>query len=140
MKKVNKKQESEHLIKTPSLETPKPRQFNKSKIFPSVIEKITILGTPKLDQFLQDPGVLTIECPGPEKPVVIYKDGVIQPTNVSLSLDEIESIMKEISDKTRIPLQRGTFKAALHKFVITAVMSDFIGTKFIIQKKIDNEL
>ncbi|MEK6892901.1 MAG: hypothetical protein AABX07_01730, partial [Nanoarchaeota archaeon] len=110
--------------------------LQKSKfLHPSMIEKITIFGLAKLNGLLEDPNVQTIECSGPNKPVLIYKSGAIQPTNILFTADEIDVIMKEISDKTRIPLTTGVFRAALHRFIVTAVLSEFVGTRFIIQKK-----
>ncbi len=121
------------------LNIPRPRigaPVQKSKFLqPSMMEKITIFGLAKLDNLLEDPSVRNIECPGPNKPVLIYKSGTIQPTNILFTADEIDKIMKEISDKTRIPLTTGVFKAALHRFIVTAVLSEFVGTRFIIQKK-----
>jgi hypothetical protein len=111
-----------------------PRQ--KSKFLrPSLIEKINIFGFAKLDPLLEDPAVEAIECPGPDKFVLAYKSGRVQPTKINLTSDEISQIMKEISDKTRIPLTSGVFRASLHRFNVTAVLSEFVGTRFILQKK-----
>ena len=99
------------------------------------MEKINIIGLSKLNGMLADSGVQTIECPGPGKQILVCKSGVIQTTNFSLTLEEINKIMKEISEKTRIPLMSGVFKAAWDNYIITAVMSEFVGTRFIINKK-----
>ena len=102
---------------------------------PAAPEKTTILGLDKLDKILADIAVQTVECPGPNKQVLVYKSGSIQTANLSLTGDEIINIMKEVSQKTRIPIMSGVFKAAYGNLVITAVMSEFVGTRFIIQKK-----
>lgn len=98
-------------------------------------EKTTEIGIPRLDQLLSDPLVQTIECPGPNKPILISKGGKIQSANLTLTNDEIKNAMSDISEKTRIPLMQGVFKAAFGNLIITSVMSEFVGTRFIIQKK-----
>src|SRR3989344_240183 len=47
---------------------------------------------------------------------------------------EINNLMQEVSNKTRIPLIQGLFKAAFQDLVLTAVISEHIGTRFMIQK------
>ncbi|MEK6855361.1 MAG: hypothetical protein AABX73_04020 [Nanoarchaeota archaeon] len=86
-------------------------------------------------QFLSDPAVLSIECPGPGKNVLINKAGSIQATQITLSEEEINSLMEEISEKTRVPIVSGLFRAAYKDILITAVISEFVGTRFIIQKR-----
>jgi len=109
--------------------TAKPKQH------PSILEELTIFGFAKLDELIQDPSIETIECPGPEKPILISRRGKVQPASFSLKSEEIDRIMREISDKTRIPLTTGIFRAALRRYLVTAVLSEFVGTRFIIQKK-----
>jgi hypothetical protein len=43
--------------------------------------------------------------------------------------------MSSISEQTKIPLIPGIFKAVLNNLIITAVLSDYVGTRFIIQKR-----
>ena len=70
------------------------------------------------------------------KPIIINKSGTILTTNITLSKNEIDSIIEEFSTKTRIPLIQGTFKALLGNLLITAVISEFVGTRFLIQKRL----
>ena len=121
----------------PSMSKQVTMQLNPIKIIPvpAIPEKITVLGLLKIDNILEDPGVLTIECPGPNKKLLVFKSGKIQSTDLNLTADEINNIMKDISEKTRIPLMSGVFKAAYGNLIITSVMSEFVGTRFIIQKK-----
>ena len=89
----------------------------------------------KLEPLLKDASIQTIECPGPDKPILVYRSGVIQPTNLVLNTPDVKNVMREISEKTKIPLIPGVFKAAFDRFIITAVVSDLVGTRFIIQRK-----
>lgn len=102
---------------------------------PSGSEKISILGLKKIESLISDNAVQTIECPGPGRQILVYKSGVIQTTPITLDAEEINNIMKEISEKTRIPVTSGIFKAAFDNIITTAVVSEFVGTRFIIQKK-----
>jgi len=102
-----------------------PTQLNNQKIE---------LGN-KIVPLLKDPNVFTIESPGPNKHVLVNRGGSIQTTPVTLTKEEISKIMQEISEKTRIPLVPGLFKAAFKNLLITAVVSDFVGTRFLIQKR-----
>jgi len=88
-----------------------------------------------IDKILNDVSVQTVECPGPNKQVLVYKNGKIQAANLTLNGDEINNIMNSLSKKTRIPIGSGFFKAAIGPYIITAVMSEFVGTRFIIQRK-----
>ncbi len=89
----------------------------------------------KLMQFLKDPSVIGLECPGPDKNIVINRQGRIQPVQLTLKENEIKSILEEISSETKIPIINGLFKAAYKSFIITAVISDFVGTRFMIEKR-----
>lgn len=88
----------------------------------------------KVTSLLRDPSVFSVECPGPTKNVLVNRAGSIQTTPLTLTKEEINSIMENVSEKTRIPLMSGIFKAAYQDIIITAVVSDFVGTRFIIQK------
>ena len=90
----------------------------------------------KINVVLSDPSVFSVESPGPGKNLIVNRAGKIQPSSLTLNKEEIDSIMKEISDKTRIPLiSGGVFKAAIRDLLITAVISDYIGTRFLMQKR-----
>lgn len=88
----------------------------------------------KLTNLLLDPSVLSVECPGPSKNVLVNRSGAIQATGLVLTKDEINAIINEISIKTRIPTVPGLFKVAFHDLVITAVISEFVGTRFLLKK------
>jgi len=89
----------------------------------------------KLNALLLDPSVDGIECPGPSKNVLVRKAGMVQKTRITLNQEEIKKIIDDFSQKTRIPLIGGTFKAAYMNLIMTAVVSEYVGSRFIIQKK-----
>jgi hypothetical protein len=83
---------------------------------------------------LNDPSVQSIECPGLGKQVLLNKSGSIQASNISLNKEEIEGMIQSISKKTKVPVTPGLFKAAFDNFLVTAVISEYAGTRFVIQK------
>lgn len=90
----------------------------------------------KVTQLLLDPSVISVECPGPAKNVLVNKAGKIQATPIQLTQDEIDNVIKEVSDKTRVPLvPSGLFKAAFQDLIMTAIVSELAGTRFVIQKR-----
>jgi len=88
----------------------------------------------KISPLLNDNSVSTIECSGPGKTISVIRQGQKQVTRISLLSDEIKKILEKISNEAHIPLIEGAFKVAVDNFVINAVVSDAIGSRFIIKK------
>jgi len=55
-------------------------------------------------------------------------------TPVGLTQNEIENIINEFSKQAKIPLVRGILKAAVGNLIISAVASEYVGSRFIINK------
>jgi len=94
-----------------------------------------IEGLQKLNSLLANYSIKTIECPGPDKPLIINRAGFTETTNIILTKEEIDKTMEEISARTRIPILPGVFKAAFDSYIISAVISEFVGTRFFLQRK-----
>jgi hypothetical protein len=94
-----------------------------------------VSGYGKLDGLFADPSVSSIECPGPGKPVMIIRAGQRQFTKISLNPKEIQELLEQVADDARIPLMEGVFRAAVDNFSINAVVSEIIGSRFIIKKQ-----
>lgn len=89
----------------------------------------------KLNILMTDPRINSIECSGPNQNITVKKDGLIQKTPISLTAEEIKKIINDFSERTRIPLIGGTFKAVSSNLMMTAVVSEYVGSKFILQKR-----
>lgn len=89
----------------------------------------------KVLYILRDPSIQSIECPGPGIPVKINSFGKIKEAPIILSHEEIKKAVEEFSSRSRIPLIGKIFKAAIGNVIMTAILSDFIGTRFILEKK-----
>lgn len=89
----------------------------------------------KITPLLHDPSVSTIECAGVGNPVTIVRAGQRQMTKISLTAEEIKEILMKVSDAVHIPLLEGVFRAAVDNFSINAVISEMIGSRFVIKKQ-----
>jgi len=88
----------------------------------------------KITPLLNDPSVSTIECRGAEKLIIIIRAGQKQITKISLSAKDIKGILEKISEKVHIPILEGVFRASVDNFSINAVISEMIGSRFVIKK------
>lgn len=88
----------------------------------------------KLNALLNDNRVTIIECPGPDKQILTRVNGIQKVTQISLNEQEIKSIIEMFSRESKIPVIGGLFKVAIGNLMITAVISEVIGTKFVITK------
>ncbi len=98
-------------------------------------QKVETINLGKLASILQDPAVIGVECPGPYKNLIVNRGGSIQTSSVTLTPEEINTVMHNISEHTRIPITPGVFRAAVQDLLVTAVVSDFVGTRFLLQKR-----
>ncbi len=129
----------QHPIQTPSLSQGKPVMN-----IPENPALINIAPTPsqlpqnfslnKLDPLIRDNKVTVIECPGPGKPILVKSLGRIFPSQVILNEQEIKNTVAIFSKFAKIPVIEGIFKAAVGNLVITSVLSDYVGSRFIINK------
>ncbi|MSS74211.1 hypothetical protein EXS72_01055 [Candidatus Pacearchaeota archaeon] len=93
------------------------------------------LAIDKLNFLIRDPSVTEIECSDSEKNILVKKGGSVQRTSVKLSIEEVYQLIGEFSQKTKIPVIDGTIKTAFNNLILTAVLSETLGPRFIIQKK-----
>jgi len=88
----------------------------------------------KINFLVQDPRVSIIECPGPGKFILARTGGKVTVTKISLSQEEIHIILEKFSQASKIPIISGLFKAVVGNLLITAVISETIGSRFMITK------
>ncbi len=117
IKKEIKKPEQE-LIKIKPEAEPMPKGFSLGKI----------------EKLLQDKTIQSIECPGPEKNILVKRFNKINITKESLSQEEITDLINNFSNQAKIPIIGGILKAAVGNLIISAVISEYVGSRFIINK------
>ena len=88
----------------------------------------------RLNPLVKDPLVKVIECIGPDKNIMVKGTMGTKKTNIILSKQEIDQIIKKFSETAKIPTQEGIFKVAIGKLILSAIISEVIGSRFIIQK------
>lgn len=87
----------------------------------------------KLNPLIKDPAVVTIEAVPEEKIIVTGRMGR-KPTNIILNKEEINKIIKKFSEKSKIPIHEGIFRVVAGKLILSAIISEVVGSKFIIKK------
>jgi len=120
--------------KRPILRIPKPRlppRFQNIMPVPTKID--LILG--KLNPLLQNPRTVTVECDGPDTPIrVVERTKRKINTKITLTKEEIDAIIQTFSEKKKIPVIEGVYKIAAGNLILLAVVSEVVGSKFVITK------
>jgi len=88
----------------------------------------------KLNPLAQDPLVKVIECNGPEENILVRGAMGVKPTSIILNKEEIDQVIKTFSEAAKIPIHEGIFKAVVGRLILSAIISDVVGSKFIIKK------
>jgi len=101
-------------------------------IKPVPINKEIDLG--KLNPLVNDRFVNEIECYGPNENVMVKGAMGNKRTGIILTDEEIKTIVNKFSEETRIPAHEGVFKVAAGRLLFSAIVSDTVGSKFIISK------
>ncbi|MBT4135479.1 hypothetical protein HOD75_03660 [archaeon] len=139
------------IIKTKPIDRPpaqlKKRFIPKTSRVPSHIKSLTRPVKPqtikiqqnlppieKIKQLLKDKTIQSLECPGPGKNILVKRYNKINATRLILSQEDISKIINNFSEQSNIPVVGGILKAAVDDLIISAVTSEFIGSKFIINK------
>jgi hypothetical protein len=101
-------------------------------IRPVPMEKEIELG--RINPLIKDNKVKIIECYGPGESIVVQGDMGTKKTGIMLDKEEIESTIQRFSRETKIPIQEGIFKVVSGKLIFLAIISEIVGSKFIIKK------
>ena len=88
----------------------------------------------KLNPLVKDPTVTAIECRGPEQNIFVRRSTEVRKTSILLNESEIDEIIRTFSEESKIPVQQGVFRVAVGSLVISAIISDVIDKKFVIEK------
>lgn len=88
----------------------------------------------KIAPLLNDPSVSTIECMGKGKELMVIRAGQKSRTRIVLAEGEIKGVLDKVADDAHIPLMDGVFRATVKGFSINAVVSETIGSRFVIKK------
>ena len=88
----------------------------------------------KLNPLIKDPLVNSMECSGTDNPVIVKGKMGIKKTNIILNKEEIDQTIKKFSETAKIPIHGGILNIVAGRLVLSAIISEIIGSKFIIKK------
>ena len=111
-----------------------PKQMTTTTYSAPPGQEVLSLPTERLNQILKDKSITTIECSGPNKPLLVRRAGETKRTSITLTEEQILEIIKFFSENARIPIIGGLLRAAVGNLTISAITSEFIGGRFIINK------
>ena len=101
---------------------------------PKTTPLATAIDLGKLNSFLQDEAITAIQCDGANIPIKIIREGKVTETVIVLSEQEIKEIIKKFADRTGQAVTEPVFKTQIGNLVLTAVISSFAGSRFVISK------
>ena len=127
-----------HLQKVPQkiMKTPRPimtpqLQHNLSSGEVRSADEIMI----EINKLIEDKNVQMIECPGPGKKFLVKVRNRVNMTKLTLNEGEIKNVIAYFSDYARIPIVGGILKTSVDQLMISAVISEYAGSRFIINKR-----
>jgi len=88
----------------------------------------------KLNSLASDPAVNMIECLGSKIKLKIKKDSSTAESETILDDNEIKNIINKFSEASKEKVTEPVFKAAFGGWELTAVVSDIVGTRFILKR------
>ena len=115
-------------------ETRLPQTFQYLKPTPTNTE----IDLGKLNPLIKDPLVREIQCSGINQNIIVKGNMGTKPTSIILNKSEIDLIIQKFSNISRIPVSSGIYKVIVGKLILSAIISEVIGSRFIINKMIYN--
>ncbi|MBU2562473.1 MAG: hypothetical protein KKF68_02310 [Nanoarchaeota archaeon] len=88
----------------------------------------------KLNPLVKDPMINIIECEGAKKNIIVSGRAGKKFTKIFLTEEEVNKVIKNFSEVSKIPTSEGVFRVAVGKLVLSAIISEVVGSKFIIKK------
>ena len=88
----------------------------------------------RLNTFINDDSIKEIECQGEDVPIILRGNKGNKKTNIFLTSGEIDTVINEFSQKTKIPAQQGIYKVLYGNLSFVAIISNIGNTKFLIRK------
>ncbi len=89
----------------------------------------------EINKLIDDKNVQMIECPGPGRNVLVKVRNKVNVTKLKLNEAEIKNVITYFSDYARIPIVGGILKTSVDQLMISAVISEYAGSRFIINKR-----
>jgi hypothetical protein len=94
----------------------------------------------KLNPFVQDSNVISIEIEGPNKNVLVSGKMGTKKTGIVLTNEEIDKVLNDFSSNTKIPITNGVNKMAFGKLILNAIISDNMDKRLSLKKIFNNSV
>jgi len=88
----------------------------------------------KINALVMDPSVRNIECNGPDENISVSGAMGEKKTGIILSKEDIDEIINKFSTTAKIPVHYGVLRIVVGRLILSAIISDVVGSKFIIKK------
>ena len=88
----------------------------------------------KLNPLIRDPLVKIIECHGPDEKIIVTGRMGRKPTSITLRKEQIQEIIERFAEVTKVPVDEGVFKSVFGNLILSAMISEIVGSKFILSK------
>ncbi len=85
----------------------------------------------RIDSLLTE-DIKVIECANGT--IRVKRNGEFEQTTIFLNESEVKDLIKKFSEMTKMPISDNIFRATINNFAITAIVSDKIGSRFLIAK------
>jgi hypothetical protein len=89
----------------------------------------------KLNPLIKDRAIRVIEVNPDEKVVVTGTMGT-KTTDIILNKEDIDRVINEFAKTSKIPIEEGIYRVVVGNLIFSAVISEVIGSKFMIRKMI----
>lgn len=122
-----------------SYRIPAPLQIPESRL-PRTVEYLRptrgsrTIDLGKLEPLIRDRLVKIIECNGPDERIIVMGAMGRKSTKITLTKAEINDIINRFSQAAKIPVNEGVFRVVFGNLILSAIVSEIIGSKFLIKK------
>jgi hypothetical protein len=116
-------------LKVPETQLPPHLAYLK----PSLTENKTLTDWEKLNPLIRDNAVRTIEV-NPDQKVRVSGSMGERTTSIILNSEEVNEIINKFAYVSRIPVSEGVYKVVVENLIFFAVISNVVGSRFVIQK------
>lgn len=116
-----------------ALSIPEPRLPPHLEYLKPISSNLPDIDLGKLNPLIKDRAVKIIEVNPDEKVTVMGLMGT-KPTDITMNKEDIDRVINAFSEISKIPKEDGIYRVAVGSLILSAIISEVVGSKFIIKK------
>ena len=120
-------------IPHPSLIIPEPKLPSHLEYLRPIPDQSVEIDLSKINPLIKDSAVRVIEG-NPNERVIVNGSMGTRPTNIVLNKEDIDRIINKFSETAKIPVNEGIYKVVVGNLILSAVISEVVGSRFVIRK------